>query len=206
MIRLGLHLLLLTLSLHRNGVMALVLALSAQHTHTPLVAPAKQLKEPLVPFTNTRLQHCHRFNQLVNFQGGNSQVWLQVTLTIRGQTHEAGLCSLCLLSHAHIAAYESPCHWRHAILPSQSDLLGHFFGERVFTKRWAALKDSLTFGTADGETVIPVWRDARETEAVTAWDGDGLRENIMTDETLKLHLWQKNTGGGHGFRNKKDHC
>lgn len=78
----GAHLLPLTLSLHWDDVMAAVVSLSAQHTHTPLVAPAEQLQEPLVPSTVPTLQHCHRFDQLVNLQGGNSQVWLQVTLTI----------------------------------------------------------------------------------------------------------------------------
>lgn len=199
----GPHLLLLTLSLHWDGVMTAVVRLCAQHTHTPLVAPAEQLQEPLVPFTHPVLQHCYRFNQLVNLQGGNSQVWLQVTLTIWGQTHKAGLQGLGLLSHARITTYEFSCHWRCAVLSSCSDLFWHFLGEGVFTKLWAALKDSLTFGTADGEAIVPVWCDAGEAEAVTARNGDGLGENIPTDTALKLHLWKENAGGGHDFRNKE---
>lgn len=103
------HLLLPTLSLHRDGVVTAVVGLSAQHAHTPLVAPAEQLEEPLVPFAHPLLQRRHRFNQLVNLQVGNSQVWLQVALTVRGQTHEAGLQCLGLLSQTHITIYEFSC-------------------------------------------------------------------------------------------------
>lgn len=92
-----LHLLLLTLSLHGDSVVATVVSLGAQDTHTSLVAPAEQLQEPLVLFTHPVLQHRHRFYQLVNLQGWDSQVRLQVTLTVRSQTHKAGLQGLCLL-------------------------------------------------------------------------------------------------------------
>lgn len=196
----GPHLLLLTLTLHWDGVVTAVVALGAQHTHTPLVAPAIQLQEPTVPFTHPVLQHCDRFNELVSLQGGNSQVRLQVTLTIWGQTHEAGLQGLCLFPDTRITIYAFFHDWHDAILPSYSDLLRHFLGKIVLTKLRTALEGRLTFGTADGNAFTPVWCDAREAEAVTTGDGDGLGENIQTDATLELHIWQENTGGSHDLR------
>lgn len=82
MMNLGPYLFLPTLPLHWDSVVTAVVSLGAEHTHTPLVAPAEQLQEPLVPFAHPALQRRHRFNQLVNLQSGNSQVWLQVTLAV----------------------------------------------------------------------------------------------------------------------------
>lgn len=78
----GFHLFLPTFSFHWDSLVTVVLALRAQHAHTPLVSPAVQLQEPLVLLTYSLLQHRHGFNQLVDLHGCDSQVWLQVTLAI----------------------------------------------------------------------------------------------------------------------------
>lgn len=85
-------------------------------------------------------------------------------------------------------------------MPPQADLLGHFFSKGVLAKLRASVKDSLTLGAADAG-VLPVRCDAGKAEAVTAGDGDGLAENILTNKTTKLHLGQQNSGG-HDLRNK----
>lgn len=188
------HLFVVALSFHRHGVVVAVVGFGAQHTDTPLVSPAEQLQEPLVLLAHPVLQHGHRLNQLVNLQGGDSQVRLQVGSAEGGQTHEAGLQSLTVLPHAHVTT-NGPSH--HAILPSGSYLLGDFFGEGVFAQLGANLVHPETFGTADGEAVLPVGCDAREAEAVPAGDGDRLGENILTDAALELHLRQKEAVGSH---------
>lgn len=86
-------------------------------------------------------------------------------------------------------------------MPSQADLLGHFFSKGVLAKLGATGKDSLTFGAADAGA-LPVRCDAGKAEAVTAGDGDGLTENILADKTTKLHLRQRNSGR-HDLRNKE---
>lgn len=84
-------------------------------------------------------------------------------------------------------------------MPPQADLLGHFFGEGVLAKLRPSVEDGLTLGAADAG-VLPVRRDAGKAEAVTAGDGDGLAEDILTDKTAKLHLGQQNSGR-HDLRN-----
>lgn len=111
-----------------------------------------------------------------------------MALTVRGQTHQAGPQGLHLLPHASVTADRLP---RHAVLPPGSDLLRHFFGERVFAELRADLVLCVTFGAVDGEPAFPVGGDAGEAEAVTAGDGDGLGENILADAALKLVLGQK---------------
>lgn len=195
------HLFLLTLSLHWNGVVTPVLTLCTEHTDAPVVVSTVQLQEPLVPFTDPRLQSCHRFNQLVNLQRCNPEVWLQVTGTIRGETHEARFHGLCLSCCAHVTVNDPFCKRCHAILPLLSDLLRHLLGKGIFTELRTNLKDGPTFGTADGSAVAPSRGDAGEAEAVAAGDGDGLREDILAEEALKLelHLGQQNTQGSHGL-------
>lgn len=134
-------------------------------------------------------------------QGCHSQVRLQVTLAIRRQAGEAGLHSLGPLPRAHVTVYEPFGRRRGAVVPSQADLLGHFFGEGVLAKLRASVEDGPTLGAADAG-VLPVRRDAGKAEAVTAGDGDGLAENILTDKTAKLHLGQRNSGG-HDLRNEE---
>lgn len=172
-----------------------MLALRAQHAHAAAVGPAVQLQEPLVLFADPLLQHGHRWDQLVDPQGGHPQVWLQVTLAIGGQARQAGFHSLGPLSRAHVAIYEAFGRWGGAPGPPQADLLTHFLSEGVLAKLRASVKDGPTLGAAEAGA-LPVPRDAGEAEAVAAGDGDGLAEDILTDQTAELLLAQRN-GGGH---------
>lgn len=162
--------------------MAAVVDLRAQDAHASLVAPAEQLQEPLVSVAQPLLQRGHRFYQRVDLQGGNSQVRLQVALTVRRQTHGARLEGpTSFLLGAHVTVHLAP-------LSSSSDLLRHLPRESVFTKLRAAVEHRPTPWTAGGSTAVPQRRDAFEAEAVTAGDGHGVRENILTDAALKLDL------------------
>lgn len=147
------HLLVVALLFHRDGVVGAVVGFGAQHTDTPLVGSAEQLQQPVVLLAHPVLQHGHRLDQLVNPQGGDSQVGLQVGPAEGGEAHEAGLHSPTLLAHAHVTT-DGPS--RHAVLPSGPDLLGHFFGEGVLAQLGAGLVRPETLGTADGEAVLPV--------------------------------------------------
>lgn len=174
-----------------------MLGFDALHTEKFLVTSTEQLQELLVPPTHPALQHRHRFNQLVSFQRANSQVGLQVALAVRGQTHQTGPQGLRLLPHTHVTADGLP---RRTVLPSGSDLLRHFFGEGVFAELRADLVLCVTFGTVDGEAVVPVRGDAGEAEAVSAGDGDRLQEDIHADAALKLLLGQMKALGSHDLR------
>lgn len=182
------HLRLPALSLHRDGVVAAVVGLGAQHAHAPLVAPAEQLQKPPVPLAHAVLHRRRGLDQLVRLQGGDSQMGLQVTLAVRGQTHEAGLQGLRRPPHAHVARHRRSR--RRAARPPRSDPLRHLLGEGVLAELRAALEGRVTFGTAGGgvAAAVPVRRDAGEAEAVAAGDGDGLEENLQADAARELHL------------------
>lgn len=87
----GLYLPLQTLSLYCHSVVIFVLGLDAETTHALLFIPAEHLQQPLVLLTHPVLQVLHRINQLMQLQGGDSLVRLQVSITVWGQTHQAGL-------------------------------------------------------------------------------------------------------------------
>lgn len=183
--RVGAHLPVVALSLHRDDVVGAVVGFGAQHTNAPLVAPAEELQEPLVLLAHPLLQHGHRLRQPVGLQGGDSQVRLQVAPAERGEAHEAGPQSLTLPPHTHVTTDGIP---RHAVSPSGSDLLRDLFSEGVLAQLGADAVRPVAFGTADGDAVLPVGRDAGEAEAVPAGDGGGLGEDVPTDAALELHL------------------
>ena len=80
-----------TLVLYCNSLVIFVLGLGAELAHTLLFVPAEHLQQPLVLLTHPVLQVLRRLDQLVELQGGNSPVRLQVGLAVRGQTHQTGL-------------------------------------------------------------------------------------------------------------------
>lgn len=177
-----------------------MIGFDALQTNTLLMTPTEQLQELLVAPTHPALQHGNRLNQCVILQHPSSQVRLQVGLAIRRQTHQAGPQGLGLLSHAHVTANSLP---HHTVLPTGSDLLRHFFGERVFAELRTDFVHCVTLGTVDRASSIPVRGDAGVAEAVATGDGDWLQKNILTDGALKLLFRQKKVMGSHHLRREK---
>lgn len=68
--------------------------LSTDLTQTRLVVLTEHVPEPLMLLTHPVLQVLHRADQLVDLQHSNSLMRLQVNLTVRGQTHQAGFQGL----------------------------------------------------------------------------------------------------------------
>lgn len=177
--------------LHRNHVVILMFAFTAQQADAHPIVSAKQLQQPLVLLADPLLQVLHWVHQLVPHQRGNPLVGLQVDYTVRGQTHQAGLHGPQLFFDAHVTHHHpagctdaSTC-WDFSPLYLDRNLLHGRVGgdlrpdEESLIAHWAVAE----------LTLVPVIGQATPAEVVTTWRGDWVSEDIPADGTLKIIPW-----------------
>lgn len=165
--------------------MAAVLPHSTQHTYAHLVRATEQLQALFMLGADLPVQVARLIHQLVSLEGGRLIMWLDVCLTIVGQTHEARLDRLAATAHAEIT----------------EGLLVHV-GERgelralppgllVYVRQVASQNRPWCEGrTALGAAVhthvvklVPVDLDAFQAVNVTTGDGDRVSQGVHTQRT-----------------------
>lgn len=175
--------------------MFFVLRLGAKLANTFVVVPAEHLEQPLVLLAHPLLQVLHWHHQLVEHQGGNSLVRLQVDFTVRRQTdqtghvglHLHGRCSTHIAQHiAHICCRQRR-HWRahYYLLESVCE----FFEGGVDAYFRLVVKLFVAGGAPANFIAVPQTLDANLAEVVAARNGDWVGEDLLTDGAMELLLW-----------------
>lgn len=183
--------------------MPFVLRLGAELANASLVVPAEHLQQPLVLLAHPVLQVLHRRHQLVEHQGGDSVVGLQVRLAVRCQTDQTGLVSLHLHGRcrAHVTQHVSRVGGgQRRGGRAHYDLLervGQLFEGRVDADLRRAAKLFVAGGTPADVTAVPQTLDASLAEVVAARCGDWVGEDLLADGAEELLFWQHIAGGGH---------
>lgn len=175
-----------------DGLVSFVLGLSAELAHALLLVPAEHFQQPLVLLTHPVLQVRHRLHQLVELQGGDRLMRLQVALAVRGQTHQAGLQSLHLQGRgrAHVThhlarlgggqrrgrgtRYDVPKRVRQLF---EGDVDAHIRPGREGFAAGGALAHL---------AAVPHTLEAGLAEVVSAGSGDRVGKHLLTDGALEL--------------------
>lgn len=175
--------------------MFLVLRLGAELANTSLVVPAEHLQQPLMLLAHALLQVLHRHHQLVEHQGGNSPMRLQVRFAVRCQTDQTGLVGLDLHGRcsAHIAQHISHiCGRQRRSRRAHYDLLERvceLFESCVDAYFRLVVKLFVAGGAPANFVAVPKTLDASLAEVVAARNGDWVGEDLLTDGAMKLLFW-----------------
>lgn len=106
---------------------------------------------------------------------------LQVSLTVRALTHQAGLQGFLLSIITDVTEYFRLCHTRlfFKVL--------HDLPERcVDLEVWSSTECFFTEWTGAILTFVPALVQAALTEVMSTWSGDRIGEHIQTHRTLKF--------------------
>ena len=176
----------------------LVIRHSAHLTHTHPVSFTEHLQRSLVLRTHPAFQVLHRIDQLVSSQACDSAMRLQVSLTVGGQTHQAGLQGVPFGFGADVTRNISWLGSRP--LRAAGELLhtcSHLRYDGVDVQLRSAAELLFAHGTFTPDANVPVFRDAALAEVVPTWYSDWLSEHVQADGAQKVIFREETAGCGH---------
>lgn len=132
----------------------------------------------------------------MQFQARHCQMWLQVSLAVRGQTHQAGLQSSRFGFGADVAGNLSRFgNVRMSFSSRPFEMRRHLGDERVDLQIEPAIQLLLAGGAVTLDVGVPVLHNANFAEVVSTGNGDWVSEHILADAAQKMLLGEQTDSG-----------
>lgn len=181
-----------------NHLSQLSLPLSTVFLYGDSLSPAEQLQGSHVLLTHLVFQVPHRVDQLVSLQGCQSMMRLQVSFTVRDQTHQAGRCVPPQCRRGTPPGLTRGCSEVIGVT-----LTGAAISEiNVFTLRSGLLSNVFLHSGHWHRSVLSQYTLKQALLKLSTWGVDWVSELIQAERALELHFRREKAGGRHRYRNE----